>query len=219
MHSTQTRLRHGALTACAAALTLLAAGCSQAAAGAQAGGCRDNGHWTQRERAAWLRTAVAFRGTADGADSSYESASVVVRARPSGGVRVLCRPLSVQVEFWTLTPTTTGTQMWSVMRYRLSTDGSRTRTVGFPTGLPTGRDGACARVLVAAYAGVPLTDRELPRNTPDLSTAEDADVRFGTERIGAYRLLPPHGSARCDPDRPAPSPSPTGSTVWDINHP
>lgn len=218
MHSTQTRLRHGALTACAAALTLLAAGCSQASAGAQVGGCRDNGHWSQRERAAWLRTAVAFRGTADGADSSYESASVVVRAQRSGA-RALCQRLAVQVEFWTLTATTTGTDMSSVMRHRLSTDGSRARTVGFPTGLPTGRDGACARVLVAAYAGAPLTDTELPPDTSDLATAEDADVRFGTERIGAYRLLPPHGSAQCDPDRPAPSPSPTRSTVWDVNHP
>ncbi|UUU26578.1 hypothetical protein [Streptomyces sp. DSM 40750] len=218
MHSTQTRLRHGALTACAAALALLAAGCSQASAGTQADGCRDNGHWSQRERAAWLRTSVQFRGTADGADSSYESASVVVRAQHSGAGRALCRRLAVQVEFWTLTATTTGTDMSSVMRYRLSTDGSRTRAVGFPTGLPTGREGACTRVLVAAYAGAPLDDRELPR-TADVATAEDTDVRFGTERIGAYRLLPPDDSAPCDPDRPIPTPSPTGSTVWDINHP
>ncbi|GAA3830114.1 hypothetical protein ACFS5L_18630 [Streptomyces phyllanthi] len=219
MHSTRTRLRHGALTACAAVLALLAVGCSKASAGAQADGCRDNGHWSPRERAAWLRTAVAFHGTADGADPSYEEASVVVRARHNGDVRVLCQPLAVQVEFWTLTATTTGTDRSFVKRYRLSTDGSRTRTVGFPAGLPTGQDGACTRILVAAHTGEPLADGELPWTASDLTTSEDTDVRFGTERIGVYRLLPPHDSARCDAARSTTSPSPTRSTIWDVNHP
>ncbi|WP_033327605.1 hypothetical protein [Streptomyces yerevanensis] len=223
MHSTQTRLRHGALTACAAALALLAAGCSKASADAQAGDCRDDGHWSGREQAAWLRTAVAFRGTADGAGPSYEDASVVVRAQHAGDVRVLCQPLGVHVEFWTLsartTGTETGTETSSVMRYGLSTDGSRTRTVGFPRGLPAGQDGICTRVLVAAYAGAPLSGPELPWTTRDLAIAGDMDVRFGTERIGAHRLLPPQDPTACTTNRPTADPSPTRSTTWDIYHP
>jgi hypothetical protein len=155
MHSTQTRLRHGALTACAAALALLSTGCSKASAGAQAGGCRADGDWSGREQAEWLRTAVALHRTAE---PSYQGASVVVHEQG----RRLCRPLPVQVQFWTLTATTTGTEMSSLMRYRLSTDGTRTRAVGFPPGLPAGRDGTCTRVLVAAYAGAPLVGTELP---------------------------------------------------------
>ncbi|MFG2028787.1 hypothetical protein [Streptomyces sp. NPDC048825] len=227
MHSTQTRLRHGALTACAAALALLAAGCSKVSAEAQAGGCRDDGQWSGREQAAWLRTAVAFRGTADGAGPSYEDASVVLRAQHTGDVRVLCQPLDVHVEFWTLsarttetkTETGTETETSSVMRYGLSADGSRTRTVGFPRGLPAGQDGICTRVLVAAYAGAPLSDRELPWMTRDLAIARDMDVRFGTDRIGTHRLLPPQDPTACTTDRPTADPSPTRSTTWDIYHP
>ena len=219
MHSTQTRLRHTALTAGAAVLVLLATGCSTASAGAQTGGCRDDGDWSGREQAAWLRKAVAFHGTTEGAGPSYEGASVVVRAQHAGEELPLCRRLAVQVEFWTLTATATGTETVSVMRYRLSADGSRTRTVGFPAALPAGQGGACTRVLVAAYAGAPLSHREQPRNTRDLATAGEADVRFGTARIGAYRLLPPQDPAQCDGDRPAPSPSPARSETWDIYHP
>jgi hypothetical protein len=219
MHTTRTRFRHGALTAGAAVLVLLAVGCSKASAGAQTGGCRDDGDWSGRQQAAWLRASVTLHGAADVAGPSYEKASVVVRPPSTGDIRVLCRPIAVQVEFWTLTATTTGTERSSVMRYGLSTDGSRTRTVPFPAVLSAGQDGTCARVLVAAYAGAPLAQDELPRTTRGLSGADDADVRFGTERIGAYRLLPAGDSARCDADRSSPNPSPTGSTGWDIYHP
>ncbi|MET9460800.1 hypothetical protein ABZY05_37935 [Streptomyces canus] len=219
MHSNQTRFRHTVLSAGAAVLALLATGCWNASAGAQTGGCHDAGDWSGREQAAWLRSTVAFHGTTDGTDPSYAKASVVVRGPRTGDVRVLCRPLAVQVEFWTLTATTTRPEMSFVMRYGLSADGGRTRTVAFPAGLPTGRDGTCVRVLVAAYAGAPLAYGELPRMTGDLATAGDADVRFGTARIGVHRLLPAQGPARCDAGRSTPSPSPAASTGWDIYHP
>ncbi|WP_326660315.1 hypothetical protein [Streptomyces canus] len=219
MHSTQTRFRHAVLSAGATALALLATGCSNVSAGAQTGGCRDAGDWSGREQAAWLRTAVAFHGTTDATDPSYAKASVVVRGPRTGDVRVLCRPLAVQVEFWTLTATTTRPEMSFVLRYGLSADGGRTRTVAFPAGLPTGREGTCVRVLVAAYVGSPLADGELPRMTGDLDTAGDADVRFGTARIGVHRLLPAQGPARCDAGRSTPGPSSTASTGWDIYHP
>lgn len=54
--------------------------------------------------------------------------------------------------------------------------------------------------------------------TGDLATAGDADVRFGTARIGVHRLLPAQGPA-CDAGRSTPSPSPTAPTGWDIYHP
>ncbi|WP_392958213.1 hypothetical protein [Streptomyces sp. LN245] len=41
----------------------------------------------------------------------------------------------------------------------------------------------------------------------------DADVRFGTERIGAYPLLPSQDPAQRDADRSAPNP-----WVVDRNH-
>lgn len=52
-----------------------------------------------------------------------------------------------------------------------------------------------------------------------LGHRSDVDVRFGTERIGAYRLFPSRDPAQCDADRSAPNPSPTGSTASDICHP
>ncbi|WP_416982453.1 hypothetical protein [Streptomyces sp. T028] len=230
MHTTPTRLRHTtARTACAAALALLAAGCSQASADARTGGCRADGRWSERERAAWLRTAVTFRGTADGAGPSYADASVVVRAPRTGDARPLCQPLAVQIEFWTFSKET---GLSSVLRSRIDTDGGRTRTVGFPTGLPADQDGVCAGVLVAAYVGAPLTTAELPDTAPDLTdTADGADaadtnVPFRTARIGAYRLLPPSDPAACAADRTgggSPSPTPTGATGgspgWDAYHP
>ncbi|MCD9873336.1 hypothetical protein [Streptomyces guryensis] len=219
MQRTQTRFRHGALTAGAAVLALLAAGCAKVSAGTQAGDCRDDGDWSGRQEAAWLRTAVAFHRPADGAGPSYEEASVVVRPPRTGDVRVLCRPLDVQVEFWTLTARATGPELSFVLRYGLSADGSRTRTVAFPSSLATGQDATCTRGLVAAYAGRPLAGGELPRVTGDLAAAGDADVRFGTERIGGHRLLPARDSARCDANRSKPGPAPTGSAGWDIYHP
>jgi hypothetical protein len=218
MPSTHTHLRHAALTACAAVLALLTAGCSKASAGTQTGGCRQDGDWSGREQAAWLRNAVTFRGTGEGGPS-YEHASVVVRPPRTGDVRVLCRPLAVQVEFWTLTATPAGTELSSVMRYRLSTDGSRTRTVGFPSALPAGGDGTCTRVLVAAYVGAPLTSGQLPRMTRNLTAESDPEVRFRTDRVGAYRLLPEQDPARCGTGLPGASASPSGATDWDIYHP
>jgi hypothetical protein len=219
MHSTHTRLRHAALTACAVVLALLAAGCSKASAGAQTGGCREDGDWSGRAQAAWLRNTVTFRGTDDGGGASHEHASVVVRPPRTGDVRVLCRPLAVQVEFWTLTATPAGTELSSVMRYRLSADGSRTRTVGFPSALASGGDGTCTRVLVAVYAGAPLASGQLPRMTRTLTAESDPEVRFRTDRVGAYRLLPARDPARCGTGLPAATASPGGTTDWDIYHP
>ncbi|MET8080989.1 hypothetical protein [Streptomyces sp. NPDC005303] len=219
MYRTHLRLRHKALTACAAALALLTAGCVKASAGEQTGGCRGDDHWSQRQQAAWLRSAVAFRDPTGRGGSPYQVAAVEIRAARTGDVRPLCEPVAVQVEFWSLTATATGTEMSSVMRYRLSADGSRTRSVDFPAGLPAARDSACTRVLVAAYVGAPLTQDQLPRRLTDLATVRTADVRFGTERIGAFRMLLPSDPTRCDTARPTASPSPSRSVTWDIHHP
>ncbi|MEU1181096.1 hypothetical protein ABZ464_26315 [Streptomyces sp. NPDC005820] len=217
----RTRPRRGALTAYAAGIALLATGCSNASPDARTGGCRADGAWTQRERTAWLKAAVTFRGTVDGAASAYADASVVVRAPRTGDVRPLCRPLEAQVQFWTLMGEGHGTELSSVLRYRLDTDGSRTRTVGFPSVLPVGVDGVCAGVLAAVYPGAPLTGAELPESTPEPTGSADADVAFRTERVAAYRLLTPSDPTACATDRPAtgPSPTPTGAARWDASHP
>jgi hypothetical protein len=219
MYRTRVRLCHGALTACAAALALLTSGCSDVSAGAQTGGCRDDDHWSGQQQVAWLRSAVAFHEPTDGGGSPYKDAAVEIHAGRTGDVRPLCEPVAVQVEFWTLTATATGTEMSSVMHHGISADGSSTRTVGFPADLPLGGDGACTRVLVAAYAGAALTKNELPGPLPDVSTLRSADVRFRTDRIGAYRLLPPQQPSRCDTARPVASPSPSGPASWDAYHP
>ncbi|MDX5567719.1 hypothetical protein PYK79_36730 [Streptomyces sp. ID05-04B] len=143
MHITPTRLRRGALTACAAALALLSAGCSKASETTQTAGCRADDAWPGRQKAAWLRDAVSFR-TVEGAAAPSARMSVVVGAPRTADARRLCLPLAVQVEFWTLTTTTTNTTAaatsrteWSsVRRYRLFADGARTRTVGFPVTFP-----------------------------------------------------------------------------------
>ncbi|WP_328433519.1 hypothetical protein [Streptomyces sp. NBC_00425] len=234
MHTIRTRLRRGALTALAAALAtafaLLTAGCSKASETTRTGGCRADGTWSARQKAAWLRGAVSFR-TAEGAAASGARMSVVVGAPRSVDARRLCRPLDVQVEFWTLTTTTTTTTATtttatatrtvssSVRRRHLTADGGTTRTVGFPGGLPAGREGVCVGVLAAVYAGGPLTGRELPRVTPGPSADVDASVRFVTDRVGAYRLFPPPDPARCAPGRSAVSPSSTGEPGWDPFHP
>ncbi|MDQ0687913.1 hypothetical protein QF032_006956 [Streptomyces achromogenes] len=220
MHTNPTRLRRGALTACAAVLALLTAGCSKASETTQTGGCRADDGWSGRQKAAWLRGAVSFR-TVEGTAASDARTSVVVGAPRSADARRLCRPLDVQVEFWTLTTTTatTRTESSSVRRYHLFADGGRTRTVGFPGDLPAGRDGVCVGVLAAVYAGEPLTERELPRVTPGPSADEHTPVRFATDRVGAYRLFPPPDPARCAPSRPNAGPPPTGEPGWDPFHP
>jgi len=227
MHTTATRLRRGAMTACAAAaLALLCAGCSKASETTQTTGCRADDAWPGRQKAAWLRGAVSFR-TAGGAATPSARMSVVVGAPRTADARRLCLPLDVQVEFWTLTTTTTTTpgtattrtEWSSVRRYRLFADGGRTWTVGFPGDLPAGRDGVCVGVLAAVYAGDPLTERELPRVTPAPSDDEDTPVRFVTDRVGAYRLFPPPDPARCAPGPSTVGPSPTGGPGWDPFHP
>ncbi|MCX5262652.1 hypothetical protein [Streptomyces sp. NBC_00199] len=223
MHTIRTRLRRGALTALAAACALLTAGCSKASETTRTGGCRADGTWSARQKAAWLRGAVSFR-TAEDAAASDARMSVVVGAPRSADARRLCRPLDVQVEFWTLTTTTTTTTATrtdssSVGRRHLIADGGTTRTVGFPGDLPAGREGVCVGVLAAVYAGGPLTGRELPRVTPGPSADVDASVRFVTDRVGTYRLFPPPDPARCAPGRTAVSPSSTGEPGWDPFHP
>lgn len=217
MLRTRVRPCHKALTACAAAAALLTAGCAKTSTGAQVSGCRGDDHWSLRQQAAWLRSAVAFREPADGGRSSYRDASVEMH----GAARPLCEPVVAQVEFWTLPASGAGrgTQMSSVRRHRLSFDGSGGRTVGFPARLLAPRNNACNDVLAAAYAGSALVADELPKRLPHPGAARSADVGFRTERIGASRLFPPSDPSRCDPAGPTVSPSPSPSATWDIHHP
>lgn len=118
----------------------------------------------------------------------------------------------MQVQFWEATATTAGTNLKSVLRFRLATDGSSPRTIGFPAGLSPRERDDCTGLLMAAYPGRPLTRTELPSTTSRLTPASTtADTAFRTTRIAAQRLLPPK-TACGTPGDPTPNP-------WGIDHP
>ncbi|WP_128376895.1 hypothetical protein [Streptomyces cavernae] len=197
---------HGSLTSLAAALTLLTTGCAETADGARAAAddCRAAGGWSAEERAEWLRPAVSFPE-----EAAAEESAVVIGSHTGAP---LCEPIMVQVQFWEATATKAGTDLRSVLRIRLTTDGSRPRTIGFPAGLSLEDRDDCTGLLMAAYPGAPLARTELPsagaRLAPDSTTA---DTTFGTTRVAAQRLLPPT-TACSTPEEPTPNP-------WGSDHP
>ncbi|WP_406497792.1 hypothetical protein OHB06_46870 [Streptomyces sp. NBC_01604] len=219
----RTPLAHGSLTSLVAALALLTAGCSGTADGAEAAGCRENDRWSAKERAQWLRPSVSFpEPTADeGRDESAsdEAAAVVIRPRDSEDGGPLCEPVTVQVEFWELTATPTGTDLTSVQRYQLATDGTEKRAIGFPPGLSAAERGACTGVLMAAYPGARLAEAELPADIAQPTSAPTADVEFSTDRISAYKLLPPSDPDQCAVDRQPTAVPPATSGPWPSYHP
>ncbi|MEU5893243.1 hypothetical protein ABZ835_41380 [Streptomyces sp. NPDC047461] len=218
----RTHLVHGSLTSLVATLTLLTAGCSETAAGAEAAGCRENDGWSAKEQAQWLRPSASFpwtkadEGTAESA--ADEDAAVVIRPSDTDDGGPLCEPLTVQVEFWKLTATTAGTDMTSVLHYRLDTDGTEHRAIGFPPGLSAGERGACTGVLMAVYSGTRLANAELPEDIDHLTSAT-TDVKFGTDRIGAYRLVPPPDPEQCGADRQPTTSPPAPALTWPRDHP
>ncbi|MCC9707442.1 hypothetical protein E4N62_20455 [Streptomyces sp. MNU76] len=201
------QLAHGSLASLTAALALLTSGCAekaQKADGVQAGAgaCRAADGWSAEKRAEWLR--VSFPD-----EAAAEDAAVVIG--PHTGAP-LCEPITVQVQFWEATATTAGTNLRSVLRFRLTTDGSSPRTIGFPAGLSPRERDDCTGLLMAAYPGRPLARTELPSTTSHLTPASTtADTAFRTTRIAARRLLPPK-TACGTPGGPTPNP-------WGIDHP
>ncbi|GHE67299.1 hypothetical protein [Streptomyces capitiformicae] len=200
------QLAHGSLTSLTAALTLLTTGCAEKDDGAQAAAdaCRAAGGWSAEKRAEWLRPAVSFPD-----EAAAEGAAVVIGSRTGAP---LCEPIAVQVQFWEATATAAGTDLRSVLRIRLTTDGSRPRTIGFPAGLSPEERDDCTGVLMAAYPGAPLAQTELPAAAGRLTSASTtADTTFGTTRVAAQRLLPP--TTACNtPGEPTPNP-------WGSDHP
>ncbi|MFI7415115.1 hypothetical protein ACIBU0_41420 [Streptomyces sp. NPDC049627] len=200
------QLAHGSLTSLAAALTLLTTGCAEKADGAQAAAdaCRADGGWSAEKQAEWLRQEVSFPD-----EAAAEGAAVVVGSHTG---TPLCEPIAVQVQFWEATATTTGMDLRSVLRIRLTTDGSKPRTIGFPAGLSPEERDDCTGVLMATYPGAPLAQTELPAATARLTPASTtADTTFGTTRVAAQRLLPP--TTACS-THGGPTPNP-----WGVNHP
>ncbi|WP_367319716.1 hypothetical protein [Streptomyces sp. HUAS ZL42] len=216
----RTPIAHLSLTTLAVALALLAAGCAGTADGAETGGCRDNGGWSAPERAQWLRPAVSFDDAATG-----EDAAVRIRPRTSDHGEPLCRPVTVQVEFWRLTATGADAELSAAQRLRLGTDGTEDQRIGFPPGLSADRRGACTGVLMAAYVDDPLTDAELPGESGHLAAAGTKDVEFGTDRITAYRLVPPSAPETCgvdgdgEADAETTTAPPATSNPWGAYHP
>lgn len=197
------------------AATLLTAGCAGISGSAHADGCREDGTWSPARRAQWLRPSVSFPEAAD------DEAAVVIRPRSPADGGPLCEPIPVQVQFWKLTATATGTDMTPALRIRLAGLGGSGRTIGFPAGLSTGERDSCTGVLMAAYAGAPLDWSELPDDTGRLGSST-SKVRFRTDRIAAYRLLPPSAPHRCrTAEQSATAPPPPSATAnpWGLNHP
>ncbi|UUU36527.1 hypothetical protein JIX56_45665 [Streptomyces sp. CA-210063] len=213
----RSRLAHGSLTSLAAALALLAAGCSGTADGA--GGCRENGGWSAKDRAEWLRPTVSFPEAAAEVNAADKDPAVLIRPRDRDDGGPLCEPVTVHVEFWELTARTAGTEMTSVLSYRLATDGTEERAIGFPPGLSAGKRGACIGVLMAAYSGARLAETELPEDVGRSASTGTADVEFRTDRIGAYRLLPPSDPERCDADGGPTTSPPATPMPWGSDHP
>jgi hypothetical protein len=214
----KTPIAHGTLTALAAAVALLATGCAGTADGAEADGCRDNGDWSARERAEWLRPAVSFDGPAAGGDA------VVIGPRGTDHGGPLCEPVTVQVEFWRVTASGAGVELSTAQRIHMGTDGTEERSIGFPPGLAAGERNACTGVLMAAYVGARLADTERPKN-PGPASSGGKDLEFRTDRIAAYRLVPPSAPETCggQPDADEGEevmPSPSGSAnSWGAYHP
>jgi hypothetical protein len=126
----------------------------------------------------------------------------------------LCEPVTVQVEFWKLVSRAAGTDVVSVRRAGMRTDGAEDRTVD----VPAGRD-ACTGVLVVVHTGRGLSERELPEEIgrPDLPASEDLD--FDAARVAAHELLPPTDPTRCGvPGTPADEATPTPNP-WGSDHP
>lgn len=214
-----THVAHGSLISLAASLALLTAGCSGTADGAEAGDCRENGGWSARDEARWLRPSVSFPAATTDGSAADEAAAVVIRPSDTDDGGPLCQPVTVQVEFWELTATASGTDMTSALRYQLATDGTEDRDIGFPPGLSAGERGACTGVLMAAYAGARLSEAELPEEIGCSASTGSEDVRFRTDRIARYRLLPPSDPEACDADG-EPTASPPATTMpWGSNHP
>ncbi|KAB1146684.1 hypothetical protein F7R91_13940 [Streptomyces luteolifulvus] len=215
----RTLIAQASFTSLVAAVALLAAGCAGTADGAEAGGCRDDGGRSARERAQWLRPAVSFDEAASG-----EEAAVEIGPRGTGDGGPQCDPVAVQVQFWRLTATPSGTELNSALRVRLGSEGGEGRTVGLPPGLSAKERGACTGVLMAVYTGPPLTGGELPDGgTGHVDGIATPKVKFRTDRIAAYRLIPPSDPERCDTDTVAggnatTTPSAT-SNPWDPDHP
>ncbi|MET7689901.1 hypothetical protein ABZT06_18295 [Streptomyces sp. NPDC005483] len=198
------------------AATLLTAGCAGITGSAHAGGCREDGTWSPARQAQWLRPAVSFPQAA-----AADEAVVVIRPHLPADGGPLCEPIPVQVQFWKLTATATGTDMTPALRIRLARLGSRERTIGFPAGLSTGERDSCTGVLMAAYTGAPLDWSELPDDTGRLGSGT-SEVRFRTDRIAAYRLLPPSAPHPCrtaGQSTPAPPPPPATANPWGLHHP
>ncbi|MFE9438848.1 hypothetical protein ACFYO2_07560 [Streptomyces sp. NPDC006602] len=219
----RTHLAHGSLTSLVAALALLTAGCSETADGAEAVGCRENDGWSAKQQAQWLRPTASFpEATAAekaGESAADEDAAVVIHPRDTADGGQLCEPVTVQVEFWELTATTAGTDMTSVLRYQLATDGTEDRAIGLPPGLSAKERGACTGVLMAVYAGARLTEAELPKEIDHLTSTATTGVEFGTDRISAYKLVPPPDREQCNADRQPTTTPPATPLPWPRDHP
>ncbi|MBB1255600.1 hypothetical protein H3146_19900 [Streptomyces sp. OF3] len=192
-------------------------------------GCHENRGWKPEKAAGWLR--LRFRGPQNTAAGDPEKVQLTKAVEGYSGP--LCRPLTVQVEFWRLVhgmpdrsagrpSDATGPDpdyyfsAESVSRVELRVDGGKEHHVPLPKSLygADARD-ACTGALLAVYAGPPLRATEMPEEITlsDASVWRRGAAGFRTKRVADYEVVPPSAPRVCGPDgTPTAEPPTPGAT-------
>ncbi|MDX6316258.1 MAG: hypothetical protein QOF44_5722 [Streptomyces sp.] len=192
-------------------------------------GCHPTGNWTQKEAAAWVQLQdTVFHKAVDGIKDKVQFSKSL-----KGYDGPLCEPVTVQVQFWTITygsatgaETTSATgsppdyyfSMRSLKRTELRIDGREDHDVYMPKSFYAGDRSPCVGTLLAVYVGKPLTSKELPTDIDfgDSYLATNS-ATFPTKRVADSELSPPSAPNVCDPNGkptadPSATPAPGAST-------
>ncbi|MFC8430197.1 hypothetical protein [Streptomyces sp. NPDC057253] len=177
-----------------------------------ASGCHENRGWTTEDSADWVQLAV------DIPKGSYEGDDVTIVSLP-GYNGPLCRPITVQVEFWKLVygvaDGVDGKRLSNGLRpsyyfdirrvkhVELRVDARADRSIASPASLYAEDRSPCVGALVSITVGKPLASKELPEEV-DVSGGEDSwgrtEVDFRSKRVADYELSEPSAPQVCSPD-------------------
>jgi len=156
-----------------------------------ASGCHDNKDWQAEDRQAWLeelasRDPLGRRGGAvdlSGPDPVH-----------FGGP--LCRPERIHIQYWLVHAKSGSTfvDLESVSDTDVRTTGDKAQTLPVPDRI-TDRNTACDGMLLAVYAGEPLTNAELPDKFT--ATAVVGHRLFPDGRVALDAYTEPTDTANC----------------------
>ncbi|MET8677967.1 hypothetical protein ABZW18_10330 [Streptomyces sp. NPDC004647] len=179
----------------------------------------------------WLKLNVDTPGSAFALGQD-----AVELQRAVEGYGPLCKPITVQVEFWRLTytaaergPVTGGGlgaasprpnyyfDMAVMKRKQVRFDGRKEHSIPLPERVRAVKLTPCTGSLIAVSVGGPLKEKELPK---DISTfirdgvTDSEDVKFRTRRVAEYGLTAPSAPQVCGPDgTPTADPPAPGRTT------